>query len=126
MFSGLAGFGLMIYSVMGIVITIFLFVKMSKNENYGLLALGFFLIQIIFGLIVTILLHRIPNARSPFVLTMISGLISLAIALFSVVPVNNIDDSRYYTSIIKGASVADYVMLGVCAFGLLLFLIAAV
>ena len=109
MFSSLA--------VIGICVVIIL--RILKNEKYGFLALGFFVLSFFFGLLNMILISSVSSFIMPF----IAGIMGIVITLLAIMPMEKISDPNSYKQLLAEAQQIDYILLGVYAVLMIGFLV---
>ena len=104
------GLMLMLYGISIVAITIVAVVRMIKNQNFGFLTLGFFVLLFFFSL-VAMIIHSNDGASWFFLYLFIYGLMGMPCALFASVPMN--DFAGGFKKLLKEATVLDYILLGV-------------
>ena len=115
----LAGLFMLFSSLATIGICVVIILRMIKNENYGFLALGFFAISFILGLLNMILIASSSNFIMPF----IAGIMGIVITLLAIMPMEKISDPNSYKQLMAEATQIDYILLGVYAVLMIGFLV---
>ena len=117
----LLGFGALLTSLAVMAIGVVLIMRMSKNEPFGFLAVGYFALALVLNLVGMI----VCGSAAFSALSLILGIAGLAIAVLSVIPVDKIGDPESYKALMKEATTLDYVLLGAYALGQIITLIGA-
>ena len=117
----LLGFGALLTSLAVMAIGVVLIMRMSKNEPFGFLAVGYFALALLLNLVGMIICGTFAFSA----LSLIIGIAGLAIAVLAVIPMNKIGDPESYKALLKEATTLDYVLLGAYALGQILTLIGA-
>ncbi|MBP5687915.1 MAG: DUF4339 domain-containing protein [Muribaculaceae bacterium] len=115
----LAGLFMLFSSLATIGICVVIILRMIKNEKYGFLALGFFAISFILGLLNMILIASSSNFIMPF----IAGIMGIVITLLAIMPMEKISDPNSYKQLMAEATQIDYILLGVYAVLMIGFLV---
>ena len=102
LFSSLAIIGIGVVSIM----------RMSKNEKFGFLTIGYFALAFVLNLLGLIIIGGVGGFG---VLSFILGLAGLAIAVLASIPMDKIGDVNSYKDLLKEATMIDYILLGVYA-----------
>lgn len=120
-FSSIAGLGGLLTYGAALAICVVLIIRMAKNEKFGFLAVGFFLVSFLLNLITMIIVGKAAISIPALVL----GVIGIAIALFAAIPMNKISDGKAYNALMNEGTTADYVLLGIYLLGKILVFIGA-
>ncbi len=115
----MAGLFMLFSSLAVIGISVVIILRIVKNEKFGFLALGFFALSFIFGLLNMILIHSSSNFIMPF----IAGILGIVITLLAIMPMERISDPNSYKQIMAEATQIDYILLGVYAVLMIGFLV---
>ena len=117
----LLGFGTLLTSLAVMAIGVVLIMRMSKNEPFGFLAVGYFALALLLNLVGMIVCGTFAFSA----LSLILGIAGLAVAVLAVIPMNKVGDPESYKALMKEATTLDYVLLGAYALGQILTLIGA-
>ena len=115
------GFGALLTSCAIIAIGVILIMRMSKNQPFGFLAVGYFALALVLNLVGMI----VCGSAAFSALSLILGIAGLAIAVLAVIPMNKVGDPESYKALMKEATTLDYVLLGAYALGQIITLIGA-
>ena len=115
------GFGSLLASCAIIAIGVVLIMRMSKNQPFGFLAVGYFALALVLNLVGMI----VCGSAAFSALSLILGIAGLAIAVLAVIPINKVGDVESYKALMKEATTLDYVLLGAYALGQIITLIGA-
>ncbi|MBO4815160.1 MAG: hypothetical protein J5523_09445 [Muribaculaceae bacterium] len=115
------GFGALLTSLAVMAIGVVLIMRMSKNQPFGFLAVGYFALALLLNLVGMI----ICGSAAFSALSLILGIAGLAIAVLAVIPMNKVGDPESYKALMKEATTLDYVLLGAYALGQIITLIGA-
>jgi hypothetical protein len=115
----MAGLFMLFSSLATIGICVVIILRMIKNEKFGFLALGFFVISFILGLLNMILIASSSNFIMPF----IAGIMGIIITLLAIMPMEKISDPNSYKQLMAEATQIDYILLGVYAVLMIGFLV---
>lgn len=102
LFGSLATIGIGVVSIM----------RMTKNEKYGFITIGYFAIAFVLNLLGLIIVGSYGGFGA---LSLILGIAGLAIAVLASIPMDKISDVNCYKDLLKEATTVDYVLLGVYA-----------
>ena len=110
----------MLFSSLAVIgISVIIILRISKNEKYGFLALGFFALSFLFGLLDMILI----GSGSTFIMPFIGGIIGAVCTLLAIMPIEKISDPNSYKQLMAEATQIDYILLGVYAVLMIGFLV---
>ncbi len=110
----------MLFSSLAVIgISVVIILRMVKNQKYGFLALGFFVLSFFFGLLTMILIGTSSSFTMPF----IGGIIGIVCTLLATMPMEKISDPNSYKQLMAEATQIDFILLGVYAVLMLGFLI---
>lgn len=110
----------MLFSSLAVIgISVIIILRISKNEKYGFLALGFFALSFIFGLLNMIII----SSDSTFTMPFIGGIIGAIFTLLAIMPVEKISDPNSYKQLMAEATQLDYILLGAYAVLMIGFLV---
>ena len=114
-----AGLCMLFSSLVIIGICAVIIVRIVKNERFGFLALGFFALSFIFGLLNMILIA----STSTFIMPFIAGILGIVCTLLAVIPMERLGDPNSYKAMLAEAKQLDYILLGVYAVLMIGFLV---
>ena len=110
----------MLFSSLAVIgISVVIILRIIKNYKYGFLALGFFALSFLFGLLNMILF----SSSSTFIMPFIGGLLGIFCTLLAVMPVEKISDPNSYKQLMAEASQIDYILLGAYAILMIGFIV---
>ena len=115
----MAGLFMLFSSLATIGISVVIILRIINNEKYGFLALGFFALSFILGLLNMILIASSSNFIMPF----IAGILGIVITLLAIMPMDKISDPNSYKQLMAEAKQIDYILLGVYAVLMIGFLV---
>ena len=102
----------MLFSSLAVIgISVVLILRIAKNERYGFLAMGFFVLSFLFGLLNMILI----GSGSTFIMPFIGGIVGAVCTLLAIMPMEKISDPNSYKQLMAEATQMDYILLGVYA-----------
>lgn len=95
------------------IISVVQFLKLIKGKGFGVITIGFYLLTLIL-IFVSIGFDYIWGWKIMYI-------ISIALAVFAIVPVENISEGWRYKALYEGATKTDYILLALYVLLIILF-----
>jgi len=114
------GIFLLFSSLTTIAISVVVILRIVKKQKFGFLALSFFLLSFLFGLLYMIII----GGAGLFISTFIFGLLGTCCTIYATTPVERLTDPKRYMEYLEEATMIDYILIGAYFLFSLVFLIS--